>query len=404
MDRPRPCVRGHRLPGQGILSPMTEPRPTSPNAYPPPPRRRPSEERAAIAASTRTATQVAVIAVVVAVVALGLTLWRIVQPSGSSCQTTAWDAAPAADQLPAGWAVKGVTFDIDRKTTSFVGPDTGDPSIPQPVVLATVTCYPEGAADSVTRSAAASKAIGQVVTNRDDLGDQAYQAADASGAIFIQLRHGDVVADLAASGGTTQTEVDEIASAYDRALGGDGGTIASPEPSAGSSGDIGLASPGASGSAGPSASPAAPELEKLLPTKVGAVGLTVDSALGSTVLTNDQGSRAITAALRAEGKGPDALRLAEAFDPTQATDLNMLAVKVDGMSVDKVQQLVLDSWLAASGAGVTQSKVTLGGHEFIRVDLGDEGPIDYVTTKDGVVFVITTSDATLAAQAAATLP
>ncbi len=132
--------------------------------------------------------------------------------------------------------------------------------------------------------------------------------------------------------------------------------------------------------------------------------LTVDSALGSTVLTNDQGSRAITAALRAEGKGPDALRLAEAYDPTQATDLNMLAVKVDGMAVDKVRQLVLDSWLAASGAGVTQSTVTLGGHEFTKVDLGDEGPLDYVTTKDGVVFVITTSDATLAAQAAAKLP
>jgi hypothetical protein len=48
--------------------------------------------------------------------------------------------------------------------------------------------------------------------------------------------------------------------------------------------------------------------------------------------------------------------------------------------------------------------VTLGGHEFTKVNLGDEGPLDYVTTKDGVVFVITTSDPALAAQAAATLP
>ncbi len=132
--------------------------------------------------------------------------------------------------------------------------------MPSPVVLATVTCYPDGAADSVTRSAAASKAIGQVVTNRDDLGDQAFQAVDASGAIFIQFRHGDVVADLAASGGATQTEVDEIASAYDRALGGDGGTIASPERPPGPRATWALPALVRRATPGPSGSPAAPEL------------------------------------------------------------------------------------------------------------------------------------------------
>ncbi len=123
-ERPATRLPRHPLPGQGMLSAMTDARPPSPTPYPPAPRRRPSEERAAIAASTRTATQVAAIAIVLAVVALALTLWRVVQPGGSSCQTTAWDAAPAADQLPAQWAVKGVTFDINRKTTSLVGPDT----------------------------------------------------------------------------------------------------------------------------------------------------------------------------------------------------------------------------------------------------------------------------------------
>ena len=118
----------------------------------------------------------------------------------------------------------------------------------------------------------------------------------------------------------------------------------------------------------------------------------------------DQGSRAIIAALRAQGKGPDALRLAEAYDATQATDLNMLVVKVDGMDVTKVKQLVLDSWLAASGAGVTQSTITLGGKQFTKVDLGDEGPIDYVRVNNGAVFVITTADASLAQQAAQLLP
>jgi hypothetical protein len=387
---------------------MTEPQTPSrtprsaPQTTPAAPRRRPSEERAAIAASSRTATQLAVVAIVIAAVALGLTIWRVLAPAAASCQSTAWSAAPAADQLPAQWAVKGATFDISRRTTSFVGPDPGDGSGNVPTVLATVTCYAEGASDAVTRSEEVARSNGQVVNDRPDLGDQGFEATDPSGAIFVQFRHGDIVVDIAGGGGATVVDVDTIASGYDKSLGGDGGTIPSEGPS--SSGGTGLASPGPSGAAGPSASPAAPELEKLLPAKVGSVDLTVDSALGSTVLQSDQGSRAITAALRAAGKSPDALRLAEAYDATQNSDLNMLAVTVDGMDVAKVRQLVLDSWLAASGAGVTQTQVTLGGKEYTKIDLGDEGPLDYVRTENGVVFVITTSDATLAEQAAALLP
>ena len=56
------------------------------------------------------------------------------------------------------------------------------------------------------------------------------------------------------------------------------------------------------------------------------------------------------------------------------------------------------------GLGVTQSPTTLGGKDYTKIDLGDGGPIDYVRTKDGVVFVITTSDASLAGQAAALMP
>ena len=74
------------------------------------------------------------------------------------------------------------------------------------------------------------------------------------------------------------------------------------------------------------------------------------------------------------------------------------------MDVTKVRQLVLDSWLAASGAGVTQTPVKLGGKDYTKVDLGDSGPLDYVRTANNVVFVITTADGTLADQAAALLP
>ncbi|HEY4754046.1 MAG TPA: hypothetical protein VIH37_12225, partial [Candidatus Limnocylindrales bacterium] len=229
-----------------------------------------------------------------------------------------------------------------------------------------------------------------------------YLATDASGASFLEFRRGDILVDLAASGGATTADIETVASAYDKALGGDGGSVSSQAP--GASGDLGLASPGASDAGASASAPAAPELEKLLPTKVGTVDLTVDSQLGTDVLQDDQGSRAITAALRAAGKTPADLRLAQAYDANQTSPLNLLAVQVDGMDITKVRQMVIDSWLAGSGAGVTQTPTTLAGKDWTKIDLGDGGNVDYVRTKDGVVFVITAPDAAQAAEAAAKLP
>ena len=389
---------------------MTEPTKPSRTPYPNPgqvpasPRRRPSDERAAVAASSRTATRLAIVAIVVSAVALGLGVWRTVttSTSGSPCQNTAWSAQPAANELPDQWSVAGTTFDVNRRTTQFAGQDTGS-GTGAPNVLATVTCFPDGAADAVSRAAAAAREIGQTVTDRGDLSDGGYLATDASGASFLEFRRGDILVDLAASGGATTADIETVASAYDKALGGDGGSVSSQAP--GASGDLGLASPGASNDAGASASaPAAPELEKLLPTKVGTVDLTVDSQLGTDVLQDDQGSRAITAALRAAGKTPADLRLAQAYDANQTSPLNLLAVQVDGMDITKVRQMVIDSWLAGSGAGVTQTPTTLSGKDWTKIDLGDGGNVDYVRTKDGVVFVITAPDAAQAAEAAAKLP
>lgn len=382
---------------------MTTPRTPFP-APPSGPRLRPSEERALIAAAGRTTRRIALVALAVGLLAVALTTWRSVIPATAPCQAAAWDVAPAAKLIPTGWTLKGATFDVNRKTMSLVGPVPTDTQTSQAVVYVTVTCYLEGAADAVTRSEAASKAAGQVVTDRPDLGDQAYSAADSSGATFIQVRHGSVVVYLAASGDATPTEADQLASAFDQALGGDGGTIASAVP-AGSAAPSGAgASPESSGQGAASASPAAPELEKALPTVVGSVTLTIDSATGTDILGQDQGSRAITAALRAAGKATGALKVAQAVDSTNATDLRIQAFSVDGMSVDKVRGLVLDSWLAASGAGVVTDTVTLGGRQFTRLNYGDEGALDYVIATSGHVIVISTSNADLAAQAAAALP
>jgi len=347
---------------------------------------------------------VALVALLVAGVALGLTAWRLLAPgadagAGAACQATAWDTTPKIANLPDGWTIAASQYDISRKTMSLLGQAPLDETTTQAVVYATISCFDTGAADSVTRSAAAAAKAGQTVTNRDDLGDQAFSATDSSNSVFLQLRHGSIVVYLAASGDANQTEVDTIASAFDKALGGDGGAIslAADTPPPAASDEV----PSASDVA---ASPVAPELEAALPAKVGDTVLTIDSALGSMVLQDDQGSRAILAALRAEGKDADALRLARGSDGSGATDLSILVMSVDGMAVDKVQELVINSWLSASGAGVTRTTVKLDGQDWLALDYGDESTKDYVRSAGTRVYVITTADPAVAGQAAAAIP
>ena len=213
---------------------------------------------------------------------------------------------PDDQDLPQAWTVSATQFDLSRKTMSFLGPVPDDPSLSQGVIYATITCFEEGAAESVTRSAQAATDAGQSVIDRNDLGDGGFSAADDSGAIFLQLRHGKIVVYLAASGEASATDVDQLASAFDRALGGDGGAIT--PPTAVPSDDLGAVDsldPGASDAA---ESPAAPALLARLPDAVGDVTLASDSASGSTILGEDQGSRAILAALRAAGREPDDLQ------------------------------------------------------------------------------------------------
>jgi hypothetical protein len=407
-DRAGPPA-AHHSPREGMLSTVTTPRPPRPE--PGMSRTRAADVQPSGSSTAGRSRTIAIAALLVAGVALGLAVWRIIVPGAAGCQTAAWDTTPAADELPDGWAISASQYDLGRKTMSLLGPTPLDEAGSQAVVYATVTCFAEGAADSVTRSAQAATDAGQTVDDRPDLGDQAFSAADDAGSMFLQLRHGDVVVYLAASGDATPPEVDQIASAYDKALGGDGGAIsaaASPDASTDASanaseepsGDGTL--PGAS-DGGPE-SPAAPALEGALPTQVGAVKLIADSAVGSTILGDDQGSRAILAALRKAGKEADALQIAQAYDETGASDLSILGVMVDGMPVAAVQDLVVSSWLSASGAGITQSTVTLDGNPWTRVDYGDGGGMDYVRTVGDIVYVITTADTALAEQAAAALP
>jgi hypothetical protein len=369
------------------------------------PRLRPSDERALLAQATRTTRRIALLALVFALAAIGLAAWRFVASSGSGCQSTAWSTAPAVEQLPLGWTISSSQYDVNRRTMTLLGPAPADATASQAVLYATITCYPQGAAESVSRSADAAAAAGQTVTSRTDLGDQGFLADDASGAAFLQFRHGDVVVYLAASGDATTDEVDAVASAFDLAMGGDGGAAVIGTPEAGGPTASAAASLApASEIPSPTDSPAAPELESALPTSVGDIQLTVESAVGSSILGSDQGSRAITAALRADGLTADDLHVAQAYDATNQADLSFLVVGVTGMQLDALKALVMSSWLAASGPGVTTDTVPLSGRTFTRVSYGDGGSLDYVLAEKDFVLIIETADASLAAQAAAALP
>lgn len=382
---------------------MTTPR--IPRREPDGPRLRPPGEQDRLEAAGRTSRRLAVAALVLSVVGVGLAAWNVITPADGGCQSVAWSATPDAKDLPADWTVASTQYDIARKSMSLLGPASVDETRGQAVVYATITCYPDGAADAVTRSADAATAAGQLVNSRNDLGDGGFSAADDSGATFLQFRHDRVVVYLAASGDATSAEVDRLASAFDRAMGGDGGAVA-----VGTQDVITSADPTSeAGTAAPSddvlpSDGTAPELEARLPTRVGDLVLIVDSATGSLFLGDDQVSRAIAAALRAEGREPDDLAVAQAYDETAESDLSILAVSVDGMSEDKVTAFVLQSWLSATGAGVTIDTATLSGRELTRIDYGDGGALDYVTRQGAIVIVITTASPDLAAQAVAALP
>lgn len=367
------------------------------------PRLRPSEER--LVHASRTTRWIAIGALGLAVLAASLATWQLLGPSDASCQTAAWDITPAAEDLPAGWSLSSSQYDVTRKQMTLLGALPEDELTSQGVVYATITCFAQGAADSVTRSADAATAAGQTVSERDDLGEQAFTAVDDSGATFLQFRRGTIVVYLAASGDASVAEAEAVASAFDIAMGGDGIETAVGTPDAGvASPSDALPSDDASEEPVASASAAAPELEAALPTTVGDIQLSVESALGTDILSEDQGSRAIAAALREAGKSPDDLRVAQAYDANGVADLSILVVRVEGMDLEALTALVKGSWLAATGAGVTEESVTLADRTFTRIDYGDEGTSSYLLAVDDMILVIETADANLAAQAAAALP
>ncbi len=166
------------------------------------------------------------------------------------------------------------------------------------------------------------------------------------------------------------------------------------------------ASPGASpsgsaaavASAAPSASssPAAPVLEAEMPHAVNGTTLTTESATDATSLGNSPNNRALDAAVTSLGKQPTDLEVAEAYDASGSLALSVLGFRIAGIDPTRLRSLVLDDWLSAGTPGVATSSVSLSGTPSTQVSYGDGGPDEYVFVHSDSLFVVETSDESLA--------
>jgi hypothetical protein len=359
------------------------------------------------------ATSVAIGALLLAAAALVVGALTYLRPGPTLCQASAWDALPAAGDLPSGWTIGSTDYYRDSQTTTLAGPDPGDGSGGANLYVS-VTCFGADAADAVARSRASATEAGRPVTDLEGMGDGGYEILNSSAGSGVLYFHRATLAAYLASQGTVsdaelRTAGNAVDKAMQRALAGTGrvpGTArpaGSAAPSAAPS-EAGSARPAASGAASASASPVAPQLEALLPVRVGTTSLARNSATGDMVLGTDAGSRALVAALTSLGKQATDLEIAQAYDEAGSVDLSILGFRVPGISASKLKPIVLQTWLFADATGVSSSEVTLGGRKATKVSYGDAGTSSYVVTSKDAVIVVETADAKLAAEALAALP
>jgi hypothetical protein len=356
---------------------------------------------------------VAIAALVIALVAVGLSAAAILRPAAASCQVAAWDAVPKAGEVPSGWTISSTDFYPDYQTTTIAGPASASGSAAS-TIYAYVTCFGDRALDAITRSQQASTNAGRSVTPLDGIGETGYAiAGGTAGASALQFRRGPLVAYVASSGAVTDAELRQAGSAVDaavrRAL-GEAGATPGPVPSSVSP-PVGspAGSPAASGGASPEpsqavASPVAPELEALMPHLVSGTTLAVQSATGDQVLGTDAASKALVSALNSFGKKPTDLQIAQAYDAASQLDLTVLGFRVPGVSAATFKPAVLQTWLLSGATGVTTKETTVSGVQVTEVSYGGATSVSYVALRKDAVIVVQSGDAAIAAAALAALP
>jgi hypothetical protein len=148
---------------------------------------------------------------------------------------------------------------------------------------------------------------------------------------------------------------------------------------------------------------AAPELEQLLPSTWEGTTLVTESVTGDEVLLDDDWSQAFRTYLDELNKAPEDLLFAQANDPTGATQMTVLAFKIDGATGEKMLETVIGAW-KAEYPDLESTTLELGGKSVTR-GVFSQGDINsYWYEHDGVVFDVETADEALAAAVLETLP
>ena len=375
------------------------------SAPPPPPRR----DSTAVALGI-VALVLGLLALVVAVLDASGVIGRSGGTAGGgvptgTCQRTAWASMPKTDEVPDGWTIQAPDYEVSRVSATLLGQTAADGT--QTQVYMRVTCFGDDASEAIQRSKVSNIEAG-VTVGVLKTGDEGFTFDDSFSSSFgAYFREGNLVAYLLLQSGIAQSELDTAVATVDKAMlraQGPGGLDipAAVPPSEGpaSSADASLdpnATPGPSEAV---ATPAAPELEALLPAKVDAYTLTKSSFTGADLFEGSDSTvgRAITAALAKEGKKPTDLLMAQATEDTGQLDLQDLsAFTVKGVPIAKVAPIILQSFFNSGISGVTTTDATIGGKNVKVIDFGDAGAKSYAYVSGDSLIVISTADDTIAA-------
>lgn len=352
----------------------------------------------------RAAPWLALLAVVLAAGALGFVVFGRTGGDMTACRTAAWTSIPDTKDLPVDWNLGSTDLNANGMTISVLGPPPPDETTNQPVVYASVTCYGDAAATALAENRKAAEAAGSTVNDRSANGE-AYDVDNPStGSVTTLFRVRDLVGQVAGAGDANDPDLATITSALAKAMGDKAaaGTapVSSDEP-IGSEEPLGSEDPGA---VEPSGSPYATELQALLPTSLGGTTLTFDArSAASYFQEGDPTGRAVAASLRKLGKTSDDLQIVQGFDESGTISDAIVAFRLPGGDLDALRSIVLQTWLGTANAGVTQSKVTIGGKEFTKVDYGDAQSNEYVYAKTDYVVVIDTNSESIVGEVAKTL-
>jgi hypothetical protein len=147
----------------------------------------------------------------------------------------------------------------------------------------------------------------------------------------------------------------------------------------------------------------APELEALLPDKVKDTPLALQSWTGDTILTDDGWSNSLKQFLASNGKTATDLRVAQAYDPTQAFDGSVGIYKIAGISPQKMQEALIAAW-KVDFPDAPSTTIKVDGKDVTKVDFGEDALDSYLYIRGDDVFDIETSDQSIVAAAIAALP